>query len=74
MNCSARPLRVGLFGIGLDAYWPQFAGLKERFEGYLGRVKQALPLDPSRADALHQRLHLGAAGEVDVSRDRMAEA
>jgi L-arabinose isomerase len=26
------PLRVGLFGIGLDAYWPQFAGLKERLE------------------------------------------
>ena len=23
------PLRVGLFGIGLDTYWPQFAGLKE---------------------------------------------
>ncbi len=32
------PLRIGLFGIGLDAYWPQFAGLKERLEGYLGRV------------------------------------
>jgi L-arabinose isomerase len=26
------PLRVGVFGIGLDAYWPQFAGLKERLE------------------------------------------
>jgi L-arabinose isomerase len=26
------PLRVGLFGIGLDAYWPQFSGLKERLE------------------------------------------
>ena len=32
------PLRVGLFGIGLDAYWPQFPGLKERLEGYLARV------------------------------------
>src|SRR5882724_302028 len=32
------PLRLGLFGIGLDAYWPQFSGLKERLEGYLGRV------------------------------------
>ena len=29
-----RHVRVGLFGIGLDAYWPQFAGLKERLEGY----------------------------------------
>ena len=26
------PLRVGLFGIGLDAYWPQFPGLKDRLE------------------------------------------
>ncbi len=33
---SSFPLRVGLFGIGLDAYWPQFEGLKERLEGYLG--------------------------------------
>lgn len=32
------PLRVGLFGIGLEAYWPQFAGLKQRLEGYLGQV------------------------------------
>jgi L-arabinose isomerase len=36
------PLRLGLFGIGLDAYWPQFAGLKERLEGYLGRVERKL--------------------------------
>lgn len=35
---SPHPLRIGLFGIGLDAYWPQFAGLKERLEGYLARV------------------------------------
>lgn len=39
---SATPLRLGLFGIGLDAYWPQFAGLKERLEGYLSRVAQKL--------------------------------
>jgi L-arabinose isomerase len=35
-------LRVGLFGIGLDAYWPQFAGLKERLEGYVGVVGRRL--------------------------------
>ncbi len=34
--------RIGLFGIGLDAYWPQFAGLKERLEGYLARVHAKL--------------------------------
>ena len=33
---------MGLFGIGLDAYWPQFAGLKERLEGYLARVDAKL--------------------------------
>jgi L-arabinose isomerase len=33
---------VGLFGIGLDAYWPQFAGLEERLKGYIGRVAELL--------------------------------
>ncbi len=28
-------LRLGLFGIGLDAYWPQFPGLKNALEEYL---------------------------------------
>jgi len=37
-----RPLRVGLFGIGLDTYWPQFPGLKERLEGYLRVVAKRL--------------------------------
>ncbi|WP_397445723.1 hypothetical protein [Polaribacter sp. R77954] len=27
-------IKVGLFGIGLDTYWPQFEGLLERLEGY----------------------------------------
>jgi L-arabinose isomerase len=35
---SYTPLRIGLFGIGLDTYWPQFSGLKERLEGYLDTV------------------------------------
>lgn len=34
--------RIGLFGIGLDAYWPQFGGLKERLEGYLSEVEAGL--------------------------------
>ena len=41
MNSPA-PLRIGLFGIGLDAYWPQFPSLKERLEGYVARVAQKL--------------------------------
>jgi L-arabinose isomerase len=35
-------LRIGLFGIGLDTYWPQFSGLKERLEGYVHRVAERL--------------------------------
>jgi L-arabinose isomerase len=34
--------RVGLFGIGLDAYWPQFKGLKARLKGYLNEVEKRL--------------------------------
>jgi len=35
-------LKIGLFGIGLDAYWPQFEGLKQRLDGYLNVVHQRL--------------------------------
>jgi L-arabinose isomerase len=35
-------LKIGLFGIGLDAYWPQFEGLKERLEGYIDVVANKL--------------------------------
>ena len=36
------PLRVGLFGIGLDAYWLQFSGLKERLEQNVQALAQKL--------------------------------
>lgn len=35
-------VRVGLFGVGLDTYWPQFEGLQQRLEGYLGRIEATL--------------------------------
>ncbi|KAA9035515.1 arabinose isomerase [Ginsengibacter hankyongi] len=35
-------LTIGLFGIGLDTYWPQFQGLKERLESYLKIVEEKL--------------------------------
>ena len=35
MKMTKFPLKIGIFGIGLDAYWPQFSGLKDRLEGYL---------------------------------------
>jgi L-arabinose isomerase len=37
-----KSLKVGLFGIGLDAYWNQFDGLKERLESYLDIVVSKL--------------------------------
>ena len=35
-------LRIGLFSIGLDAYWPQFPGLKERLSGYNSYLAERL--------------------------------
>ena len=37
-----RNVRIGLFGIGLDAYWPQFQGLRERLQGYVQIVADRL--------------------------------
>lgn len=42
MQESKHKIRVGLYGIGLDTYWPQFGGLKERLEGYLGTIESRL--------------------------------
>lgn len=39
---QSNTLKIGLFGIGLDAYWQQFDGLKERLEGYLTTVNNKL--------------------------------
>lgn len=40
-------LKIGLFGIGLNAYWEQFEGLKERLDGQLdvvyGKLKALHP-------------------------------
>jgi len=41
-NQSNRDLRVGLFGIGLDTYWPQFDGLRERLVTYTDLLAQRL--------------------------------
>lgn len=31
--------KIGIFGIGLAAYWPQFIGLKEQLEGYQRQIE-----------------------------------
>jgi L-arabinose isomerase len=42
MKSSDLKLKVGLFSIGLDTYWPQFPGLRERLAGSTERVAQKL--------------------------------
>ncbi len=34
--------KIGVFGIGLAAYWPQFEGLKARLEGYQQQVENKI--------------------------------
>ncbi|GAB4549316.1 MAG: L-fucose/L-arabinose isomerase family protein [Anaerolineae bacterium] len=40
--------RIGVFGIGLAAYWPQFEGLKARLEGYQQEVEKQLQATGAR--------------------------
>lgn len=35
-------VNIALFGIGLDTYWPQFAGLESRLQGYLQTIDERL--------------------------------
>lgn len=35
-------MKIGLFGIGLEAYWPQFEGLEARLSGYLHTVEEKI--------------------------------
>jgi L-arabinose isomerase len=42
MEASDNPLKVGLFGIGLDTYWPQFPGLRDRLIGFTAQVARQL--------------------------------
>ena len=35
-------IRIGLFGIGLDTYWPQFNGLLNRLTGYQKQIATRL--------------------------------
>jgi L-arabinose isomerase len=37
-----KSVKIGLFGIGLDTYWPQFKGLKPRLESYVKIVRDRL--------------------------------
>lgn len=51
-------LKIGLFGIGLETYWDQFEGLKERLEKYLHIVDRKI-------SAIHP--HVVNAGLIDTA-------
>jgi L-arabinose isomerase len=63
--------KLGVFGIGLAAYWPQFDGLKEQLEGYQRTVEDRLT---------QMGAEVISAGLVDTAQaavragDRFAEA
>lgn len=45
MQSRYRQLRVGLVGLGLEAYWAQFEGLRERLLGYLKDLEKLISKD-----------------------------
>src|SRR5690348_313528 len=42
MNSSDDQLKVGLFGIALEAYWEQFPGLRDRLVGFTEQVARKI--------------------------------
>jgi len=68
-------VKIGLFGIGLDTYWDQFAGLKQRLEGYLQEIHDRLAalhpqlIDAGLVDSVDKAFAAGSLfrrGEVDI--------
>ncbi len=57
-------LKVGLFGIGLDAYWEQFQGLKERLESNIQKVSDKLQKDDTTVEIVN-------LGLIDTSQKAM---
>ncbi len=76
MKQDALPaIKVGLFGIGLDTYWPQFHGLQERLEGYQAFIHQKMEtdsvcvVDAGLVDSVqkaHQAADLFASQQVEI--------
>ncbi len=68
---SARA-RIGLFGIGLDTYWAQFPGLKERLQGYLKEIAgrlSGLEVEVVEAGLVDTPEGARAAGKLFVERN-----
>src|ERR1700691_704858 len=52
MDASKNQLKVGLFSIGLDTYWPQFPGLRETLDRFSARLAQKLESPSARVVSL----------------------
>ncbi len=64
--------RVGLFSIGLDKYWNQFRGLRDRLEGYNGQISaklEALGVDVVNLGMVDTPEKATAAGHAFRQRD-----
>ena len=68
--------RIGVFGIGLAAYWPQFEGLRERLEGYQrgtrGAARASSAPTSSRPGSSTRREGARAGGRAARRRPRRA--
>ena len=66
MKAQTQRGKIGLFGIGLAAYWPQFKGLKQRLESYQRLVAARLGKLSEVVDAglLDTPPKAAAAGEL----------
>ena len=42
MATKSLNIKVGLFGIGLDTYWPQFEGLLDKLLVYQEQIKNRI--------------------------------
>jgi L-arabinose isomerase len=74
MSTYESPPTVGLFAIGLDTYWDQFEGLRERLDGYRTRVRDGLEergaevIDAGLVDTVEKAAEAGRRfKEEDVS-------
>jgi len=59
---SSAPVKIGLFGIGLNTYWGQFDGLLPRLEGYQKKIHDRL------AAAGVEVIDAGMVDDVDKAR------
>jgi len=70
-----KPMNIGLFSIGLDTYWPQFDGLRDRLHGYHREIHDRLAAmgaeitDAGMVDSVPKAAAAASAfrqGEVDL--------